>query len=169
MPHEDKELTRAVSHLLQEDLKKMCDQRWEVIDGGLVPPVRGIPPVRGMKSVPRAIIYFRQINYIPPINLVVMRHRYSGGEFFVLGLTIDDELNSAHEHLMKYDGHAHVKCLIRRGVSWDNRFSFSNTCTVVCNGVYGMIDTPDFSEHYAKKLVDTIDAHIKSGIHVEAH
>lgn len=163
MSHKDKELTLATSRLLQEDLRAIIAREnvsWTVIDSGIVPPHFSKPP---------KAIFFIVDSRVRQYADWTMRQRYDGGKFFRIEMTI--ELEYVEEPLQpwarKYARSPHMKCVMLRGDSYEHRYSSRGSS--VCDGIYGLLDTPECTMHMAEKIRTAMNASMATQAQLKPH
>jgi len=161
MLHKDKQLTRAVSHLLRDDIQHLLDKNqmsFEIHDSGITPS--------SYKSPPRAIFFLRQSKHYQP-NDWVMQQKYDGGGYYTIVLKIDNELWNGSSMYHKYNGKIFIECKVYYGMSWNSRYK--QTRSVVCGGIYSLLDAPDSTEIMAQKIVKSIEKMRSGHIIIDPH
>jgi hypothetical protein len=182
LTHKDKILTIAASRLLQEDLRGVIeDQRikWRVRDCGITPPQPTSSPIATFFIVST----IRRDYHFPGIDWV-QSQKYAGGKYFRVDLTIELELKENHgsswnpSHVnadnpifRKYLRAVHMKCRVGHGQSFDNRYTLSDSFRQksVCDGVYGLIDTPNATWEMANKIIAVMHAYSATQAEIDPH
>lgn len=146
-----------MSRLVQEDLLKLIDDKWDISDGGVTPG--------GQLSNPSATFFIVQSG--GPV------HR-AKGQFFRVELRIDSQIDGLTIHnlpnrswIKTYEREPHMVCLVKMGDSALSRWSSHGQ--EVCSGVFGLINTPDASQKMADKLRVVIDSFLATGAIIHPH